>query len=88
MGRTIACGKQPRRRFYKSRWSIEEKVMEIVWVLLLSVCSTNQCITQTVLETTAKDKCIYHKVMHEQVPPDGSWGSIEYTCQPKDSVQI
>lgn len=62
--------------------------MEIVWVLLLSVCSTNQCITQTVLETNAEDKCIYHKVMHEQVPPDGSWGSIEYTCQPKDSVQI
>ena len=52
-------------------------MIEIIWVLMLSVCSTQQCITQQVLETTAKDKCIHHKTMHEQLPIDGFWKSIE-----------
>ena len=61
-------------------------MIEIIWVLMLSVCSTQQCITQQVLETTAKDRCMYHKIMHEQLPIDGSWKSIEYKCKPKNSI--
>ena len=55
-------------------------MFNIVWVLMLSVCNTDQCITQTVLETTAKDRCMYHKIMHEQLPIDGDWKTIEYKC--------
>ena len=61
--------------------------MEIVWVLLLSVCSAEQCITQEVLQTNHKDKCMYHKVMHEQLPQDGDWSKVEYICKPKDSLE-
>lgn len=61
--------------------------MEIIWVLILSVCSSEQCISQIVLETTAKDRCMYQKVMHEQLPPDGPWKTIEYKCKPKNSFE-
>ena len=39
--------------------------MEIIWVLVLSVCTTDRCITQTVLETNTKNKfflCIQNKL--------------------------
>lgn len=62
-------------------------MFNIVWVLLLSVCNTEQCITQTVLETSAKDRCMYHKIMHEQLPKDGDWKSITYICKPKNSQE-
>jgi len=62
-------------------------MFNIVWVLLLSVCNTEQCITQTVLETSAKDRCMYHKIMHEQLPIDGNWKSITYICKPKNSQE-
>ncbi len=62
-------------------------MFNIVWVLMLSVCNTDQCITQTVLETSAKDRCMYHKIMHEQLPMDGNWKTIEYKCKPKNSQE-
>ena len=62
-------------------------MFNVIWVLMLSVCNTDQCVTQTVLETTAKDRCMYHKIMHEQLPKDGNWKSITYICKPKNSQE-
>jgi hypothetical protein len=61
--------------------------MEIIWVLILSVCTTDHCITQTVLETTAQDKCLNEKVLHEQLPSDGDWKTVEYKCEILNSVE-
>ena len=47
--------------------------MEIIWILVLSVCGTDRCISQTVLETDTKFKCQTELVLHEQMPQDGPW---------------
>ena len=62
-------------------------MFELVWVLMLSVCSSGQCMSQTVLETTAQDVCINQKSLHEQLPQDGNWTTIEYKCKPKNSFE-
>jgi|TARA_B100001996_G_scaffold94628_2_gene70839 hypothetical protein len=60
--------------------------MEIIWVLLLSVCTSQKCVTQEVKEFLSEDKCISSQVAHELIPTDGKWDSIIYKCQPKDSI--
>ena len=54
---------------------------------MLSVCSSGQCMSQTVLETTAQDVCINQKSLHEQLPQDGDWTTVEYKCKPKNSFE-
>ena len=62
--------------------------MEIIWVLILSVCTIDRCITQNVLETNAQDKCMNEKILHEELPQDGGWKTVEYKCQLLNSVEI
>ena len=71
-------------------WLVEhrKKTMELIWALILSVCTTDRCITQTVLETDEQDMCIVEKVLHEQLPQDGDWKTVEYKCKLLNTVQI
>tara|TARA_B100001057_G_scaffold152174_1_gene152204 strand:- start:957 stop:1145 length:189 start_codon:yes stop_codon:yes gene_type:complete len=62
--------------------------MEIIWVLILSVCNTDYCITQTISENTTQSKCINEKILHEELPSEGSWKSIEYRCELLNSVEV
>tara|TARA_B100001094_G_scaffold247163_1_gene243931 strand:- start:72 stop:260 length:189 start_codon:yes stop_codon:yes gene_type:complete len=62
--------------------------MDIVWVLMLSVCSTNQCVTQTISSYQNEEQCLVIKNEHETIPPDGYWKSINYICKPENSIKI
>jgi len=61
--------------------------MEIIWVLILSVCNTDHCITQTISETTTQVKCINEKILHEELPEDGGWKTVEYKCELLNNVE-
>lgn len=61
--------------------------MEVTWALILSVCTTDYCATQNILETAAQDLCMYEKTLHEQLPPDGNWKTIKYECKLLNSVE-
>ena len=62
--------------------------MDIVWVLILSVCSTNQCVTQTISSYQNEEQCIVIKNEHERIPEDGDWKSVNYICKPENSIKI
>tara|TARA_R100000458_G_scaffold4907_1_gene3972 strand:+ start:743 stop:952 length:210 start_codon:yes stop_codon:yes gene_type:complete len=54
--------------------------MEIIWTLMLTVCSNLSCGTQTIQWFDEKPQCLEMKLIHENIPTDGNWKSIEYTC--------
>ena len=54
--------------------------MEVIWSLMLTVCSTAYCGTQTIQWCEEKPDCIEMKAIHESIPSDGHWKSIEYRC--------
>ena len=54
--------------------------MEVIWTLLLTVCSTSHCATQTVQWFEEKPQCVEMKLLHEELPQDGHWKSINYKC--------
>ena len=45
--------------------------MEVIWVLLLTVCSNTGCISQEVLEEKTEQDCHYQRVSHDTMPSDG-----------------
>jgi len=54
--------------------------MEIIWSLILTVCSSATCAMQTIQWFEEKPQCIEMKQIHEDLPIDGSWQSVEYKC--------
>ena len=54
--------------------------MEVIWTLLLTVCSTSHCATQTVQWFEEKPQCVEMKLLHEELPQDGQWKSVNYKC--------
>ena len=42
--------------------------MEIIWVLLLTVCSNTGCISQEVLEVKDEQECHYQRISHDTLP--------------------
>jgi hypothetical protein len=54
--------------------------MEIIWSLILTVCSSSFCAMQTVQWFEEKPQCIEMKRIHEDLPIDGDWKSVEYKC--------
>ena len=61
--------------------------MEIVWVLLLTVCSHTGCISQEVLQEKNEQDCHYQRLVHDTLPSDGDWVSITWECKPKNSFE-
>ena len=47
---------------------------------MLTVCSNLSCGTQTIQWFDEKPQCLEMKLIHENIPTDGNWKSIEYTC--------
>ena len=60
--------------------------MEVVWGLLLTVCSGSTCIDQDIEQFTSRDKCEIMLVQHAELPADGDWDSVEYICKPVGSL--
>ncbi len=55
-------------------------MIEIVWTLLLTVCSDTACASQHVQWFEQKPDCIEMKLIHEDLPVDGNWKSVDYKC--------
>ena len=54
--------------------------MEIIWTLLLTVCLNDKCASQTIAWFEEKPQCIEMKLLHEELPRDGHWKSVNYKC--------
>ena len=60
---------------------------DIVWTLLLTACfSDTSCINQRVDMFETKEQCVMSRIMHEELPTDGSWKTIEFICKPLGSI--
>tara|TARA_Y100000114_G_scaffold64773_1_gene59339 strand:+ start:1503 stop:1694 length:192 start_codon:yes stop_codon:yes gene_type:complete len=63
--------------------------MEIIWSLLLTACFTDtNCKYQDVQWFESKEECIDMKTLHEEIPIDGDWKSVEYVCKPVGSKEV
>ena len=60
--------------------------MEIIWHILLTVCSNQFCIEQDVQWFETKEQCEEQRLLHEEIPIDGDWETIDYICKPVGSV--
>ncbi len=60
--------------------------MEVLWVLYLTVCTNLNCMTQEVQRFENRGNCIDMQMVHEELPVDGNWKSVNYSCRPKDSL--
>ena len=61
--------------------------MEVIWTLLLTVCSDVSCLTQDVQWFDTQAACTEMKIVHEEYPPDGYWKSIDFVCTIKGATQ-
>ena len=62
--------------------------MEIIWDLLLTVCSNTGCISQEVLEVKDEQECHYQRISHDTLPSDGDWVSITWECKTKNGLEV
>lgn len=59
--------------------------MEVIWHILLTVCSGSTCLEQDVQWFETKNQCESAMVQYAEIPSDGSWDSVEYICKPVGS---
>ena len=62
--------------------------MEIIWHILLTVCSGSTCLEQDVQWFETKAQCETMLVEYVEVPVDGSWDTVEYICKPVGSMSL
>lgn len=60
----------------------------MTWLLLLTVCANDACYKQSVQAFPTKAKCLEEKIRHEDIPIDGSWSFVGYSCRLKTGVEI
>ena len=54
--------------------------MEVIWSLMLTVCSQDTWATQTIPWFEEKPKGGEMRTLHEELPIDGDWKSVTYKC--------
>ena len=53
----------------------------IIWAVMLNVCFENgQCFSQTIQWFENEPECLEFKAIHESIPRDGDWNTVEYSC--------
>jgi len=62
--------------------------MEIIWHILLTVCSGTTCLEQDVQQFETKAQCKTMLIEYTEMPADGHWDTVKYTCKPLDSVSL
>ena len=62
--------------------------MEVIWHILLTVCSGSTCLEQDVQQFDTKLKCESMLVEYTEVPADGHWDTVKYICKPLGSVSL
>ena len=54
----------------------------IIWALMLTACtSQGECYKQTIQWFNSEPECLEYKALHESIPKDGSWKTVNYNCQ-------
>ena len=55
--------------------------MNIIWSLVVIACMDSQsCIQQDIQWFEEKYQCVAMKALHEELPVDGDWKTIDYKC--------
>ena len=55
--------------------------MNIIWSLMLTVCMDSQsCLQQDIQWFEEKFQCVAMKALHEKLPVDGDWKTVNYKC--------
>ena len=63
-------------------------MLDILWILTLTVCEPSGCVSQTIEEFREKDHCLIQQWEHEALPQDNPrWTSIAYACTVKGGLQ-
>lgn len=62
--------------------------MQIVWHILLTVCTGSTCLDQDVQWFDTKAECETMLAEYIKVPTDGSWDTIKYICKPVGSISL
>ena len=53
----------------------------IIWALVLTACTPQgECYKQTIQWFDSEPECLEIKAIHESIPPDGAWKTVEYSC--------
>tara|TARA_R100000995_G_scaffold82585_1_gene56696 strand:- start:205 stop:399 length:195 start_codon:yes stop_codon:yes gene_type:complete len=61
----------------------------IIWALVLTACtSSGECYNQTIQWFDGEPECLEIKAIHESIPPDDSWKTVDYTCKIIGAVGI
>ena len=59
--------------------------MNIIWHIMLTVCSGSTCLEQDVQWFESRANCETMLVQYTEIPVDGSWDTVEYVCKPVGS---
>lgn len=53
----------------------------IIWALVLTACTPQgECYKQTIQWFDGEPECLEIKAIHESIPSDGAWKTVNYTC--------
>ena len=61
-------------------------MIEVIWHILLTVCSGSTCLEQDIQWFDKKEDCQTMLVQYVEIPVDGDWDTVEYVCKPKGSI--
>ena len=60
--------------------------MNVIWHILLTVCSGSTCLEQDVQWFDSEKECQTMLVEYVAIPTDGDWDTVTYVCKPKGSI--
>tara|TARA_B100000902_G_C26769355_1_gene649569 strand:+ start:298 stop:486 length:189 start_codon:yes stop_codon:yes gene_type:complete len=60
--------------------------MEVIWGLLLTICTGSTCLSQDIEQFDTRTSCEDMLLEHALIPHDGDWDSVEYICKPIGSL--
>jgi len=64
----------------------KEIKLQILWHLLLTVCSGSSCLEQDIQWFENKQSCEIIRTLYIEIPTDGDWDTVNYVCKPINSV--
>ena len=75
---------------YTAYNALNMTMLEIVWILTLSVCDTKGCVSQTIDQFPTQELCLVQQWEHEAMPvdPNPRWSRIEYKCGVKNGLGV
>ncbi len=59
----------------------------MIWSLMLTACMQSTCVEQSIQWFEDKQECIEYKLLHEELPKDGNWSTVDYVCTLVNGVE-